>query len=66
VLKYRLITGPILIIALLALIWADNRMDALVLSDFWSGVSQLNPLVYVVNAFRYGSSCLWQPWRSSA
>jgi len=38
VLKYRLITGPILIIALLALIWADNRMDALVLSDFWSGV----------------------------
>ncbi len=37
-LKYRLITGPILIIALLALIWADNRMDALVLSDFWSNV----------------------------
>lgn len=24
------------------------------LSDFWAGVSQLNPLVYVVNAFRYG------------
>ncbi len=24
------------------------------LSDFWSGVSRLNPLVYVVNAFRYG------------
>jgi ABC-2 type transport system permease protein len=24
------------------------------LSDFWAGVSKLNPLVYVVNAFRYG------------
>jgi ABC-2 type transport system permease protein len=24
------------------------------LPDFWRGVSQLNPLVYVVNAFRYG------------
>ena len=24
------------------------------LSDFWAGVSRLNPLVYVVNAFRYG------------
>lgn len=24
------------------------------LPDFWSGVSQINPLVYVVNAFRYG------------
>ena len=24
------------------------------LPDFWSGVSQVNPLVYVVNAFRYG------------
>ncbi|NND68109.1 MAG: ABC transporter permease [Halioglobus sp.] len=24
------------------------------LPDFWAGVSQLNPLVYVVNAFRYG------------
>ena len=24
------------------------------LPDFWAGVSKLNPLVYVVNAFRYG------------
>ncbi|MCB1732129.1 MAG: ABC transporter permease [Pseudomonadales bacterium] len=24
------------------------------LPDFWAGVSRLNPLVYVVNAFRYG------------
>lgn len=24
------------------------------LSDFWAGVSKLNPLVYVVNGFRYG------------
>ena len=24
------------------------------LPDFWAGVSQINPLVYVVNAFRYG------------
>jgi ABC-2 type transport system permease protein len=24
------------------------------LPEFWAGVSQLNPLVYVVNAFRYG------------
>ena len=24
------------------------------LSPFWAGVSQLNPLLYVVNAFRYG------------
>lgn len=24
------------------------------LSDFWAGVSSLNPLVYVVNGFRYG------------
>lgn len=24
------------------------------LSDFWAGVSKMNPLVYVVNAFRYG------------
>jgi ABC-2 type transport system permease protein len=24
------------------------------LPDFWANVSRLNPLVYVVNAFRYG------------
>ena len=24
------------------------------LPDFWAGVSKLNPLIYVVNAFRYG------------
>ena len=24
------------------------------LSDFWAGVSQLNPMLYIVNAFRYG------------
>jgi ABC-2 type transport system permease protein len=24
------------------------------LPDFWAGVSALNPLVYVVNGFRYG------------
>ncbi|MDP4650470.1 MAG: ABC transporter permease, partial [Haliea sp.] len=24
------------------------------LPDFWAAVSKLNPLVYVVNAFRYG------------
>jgi ABC-2 type transport system permease protein len=24
------------------------------LPDFWQGVSQLNPIVYMVNAFRYG------------
>ena len=24
------------------------------LPDFWAAVSQINPLVYVVNAFRYG------------
>ncbi len=24
------------------------------LSDFWAGISKLNPLVYVVNGFRYG------------
>jgi ABC-2 type transport system permease protein len=24
------------------------------LPDFWAGVSRINPLVYVVNGFRYG------------
>ena len=24
------------------------------LPDFWQGVSQVNPIVYMVNAFRYG------------
>jgi ABC-2 type transport system permease protein len=24
------------------------------LPEFWQGVSQLNPIVYMVNAFRYG------------
>ena len=24
------------------------------LPDFWQGVSQINPIVYMVNAFRYG------------
>ena len=24
------------------------------LPDFWAGVAQLNPILYVVNAFRYG------------
>ena len=24
------------------------------LPDFWAGVSQLNPILYMVNAFRYG------------
>ena len=24
------------------------------LPDFWAGVSKINPMVYVVNAFRYG------------
>ena len=24
------------------------------LPDFWQGVSQINPIIYMVNAFRYG------------
>ena len=24
------------------------------LPDFWAGIAQLNPVLYVVNAFRYG------------
>jgi ABC-2 type transport system permease protein len=24
------------------------------LSDFWAGVSKINPILYMVNAFRYG------------
>ncbi|MCA9290663.1 MAG: phosphatidate cytidylyltransferase [Phycisphaerales bacterium] len=34
-LKYRLITGPLLIIALLAIVWLDNRLDAITLDGFW-------------------------------
>ena len=35
VLKYRLITGPILIAVLLLIIWLDDRLDAVQLSGFW-------------------------------
>ena len=33
---------------------ATVRASLELLPDFWSAVSKLNPLVYVVNAFRYG------------
>lgn len=35
VLKYRLITGPILIAVFLLLIWLDDRLDTIALSGFW-------------------------------
>lgn len=35
-LKHRLITGPILIIALLAIIYLDDRIDTVQLAGFWS------------------------------
>ena len=34
-LRYRLITGPILIVLLLAVVMLDNRLDALQLHDGW-------------------------------
>ncbi len=34
-LKYRLITGPILIALMLLIIWIDDRLDLLQLSGFW-------------------------------
>jgi phosphatidate cytidylyltransferase len=35
VLKYRLITGPVLIVALLAVVWLDDRLDTVLLQGFW-------------------------------
>jgi phosphatidate cytidylyltransferase len=35
-LKYRLITGPVLIVVFLAIVWFDDRMDPVNLSGFWS------------------------------
>ena len=35
VLKHRLITGPILIAALLFIVWLDDRLDGVQLSGFW-------------------------------
>ena len=37
-LKYRLITGPILIILFLLLVWADDNLDRLQLNDFFQGL----------------------------
>ncbi len=34
-LRYRLITGPILIVALLAIVWLDDRLDTVQLHGFW-------------------------------
>jgi phosphatidate cytidylyltransferase len=35
VLKHRLITGPILIVALLLIVWLDDRLDSVRLTGFW-------------------------------
>ncbi|MGH7290002.1 MAG: hypothetical protein ACREJT_02240, partial [Myxococcota bacterium] len=34
-LTQRLITGPILIAALLLIVWLDDRLDAVILHGFW-------------------------------
>lgn len=36
------------------LILGKKDADSRALTPFWQGVSQVNPIIYMVNAFRYG------------